>query len=362
MKLPLHGSNPKHLYQALDIRLPERFIDFSANINPQGPPKSIKVSWPGFYEKIGTYPDPYGLQLKEAIAEKEGIPIDSLLVGNGGAELITLVGRMLAGKKVLIVQPAFTEYEAACRANDCDISYYQLNGPEFEWNQAEFYAKTSGADALFLCNPNNPTGIQFSTSLVVSIIEKCEKQACTVILDEAFYDFLEDYESFISYINRFSNLIVIRSMTKMFAIPGIRLGYLAASPAVIAGLGRMQPHWSINSIALEAGVLCLNDEPFISRTKQLIGQERERLFEFFQSFGFQTSDSKVNFYLLRDSYFEDQLELFTFLLQKGIVPRHTYNFPGLEGRWLRFAIKGKEENTRLMEVLVEWRKSHPYSL
>ncbi|WP_251551834.1 threonine-phosphate decarboxylase CobD [Neobacillus muris] len=362
MKLPSHGANPQYLYEALNLALPDKFIDFSANINPLGPPESIKENWNGFYQDILTYPDPYGLKLKEAIAEKEGIPVESLMIGNGGAELIALVGRKLAGKKVLIIQPAFSEYEAACRANGCEVIYHQLKEPDFSFDLDEFRSKAATADAVFLCNPNNPTGIPFSSPLLLSILEECEKLSCIVIVDEAFYDFLEEYDSCFPYIHQYSKLLIIRSMTKMFAIPGIRLGYLAASPAVIAELSYLQSHWSINSIALEAGVLCLKADSFLLKTKEFIAQERNRLFQFYMACQFQVSASKVNFYLFRDPNCENQFELFNYLLQYGIIPRHTFNFPGLEGQWLRFAIKGKEDNDQLMEVLRHWRMCHPSSL
>ncbi|WP_042463887.1 threonine-phosphate decarboxylase CobD [Neobacillus dielmonensis] len=359
MKLPSHGSNPHYLYEALGLNLPEKYIDFSANINPLGPPVAIKENWSRFYQDILTYPDPFATKLKQLISEKEDVPTGSLLMGNGGAELIALIGRMLAGKKVLIVQPAFSEYETACKANQCEITYYQLFGPDFEWSLDDFLSKADKVDAVFICSPNNPTGIQFPPSLIEPIVRECEKHDCTVILDEAFYDFLDDYQSFIPYINQYTNLMIIRSMTKMYAIPGIRLGYLAASPSVITKLGRLQPHWSINSVALSAGLLCMEDESFVRKTIEFIRQERERLFYFYQDCEFQVSPSKVNFYLLRDPYCEDQFELFCYLLQGGIIPRHTFNFPGLEGKWLRFAIKSKVDNDQLMEVLEQWRMSHP---
>jgi threonine-phosphate decarboxylase len=356
---PSHGSNPQYLYEAIGHTIPKQYIDFSANINPIGPPPALKEKWNDFYQEISVYPDPYATQLKERIAKKEQTSVGSILIGNGGAELITLVTRMLAGKKVLMVQPTFSEYEKACRTNKCEILYHQLEEPSFELNPADLRLSLVDADAVFLCNPNNPTGIQYPTSTVLSIIEECEKHNCLVILDEAFYDFLINYDSFISYINTFSNLIIIRSMTKMFAIPGIRLGYLVAQTTIIAELSQLQSHWSTNTIALLAGELCLQNEFFIRETQEFINHERKRLFAFFIKQKFAASASNVNFYLFRDAYLKNQYELFEFLLHKGIIPRHTFNFPGLEGRWLRFAIKGYEENNQLMEVLAEWRQ-HPH--
>ncbi|MDN3015267.1 threonine-phosphate decarboxylase CobD [Paenibacillus sp. BSR1-1] len=358
MNWPSHGSNPQYLYKAMGLKHPDKQIDFSANINPLGPPPSLQENWNSFFQKIMVYPDPFASNLKERIACKEGLSDDSILIGNGGAELISLIGRMMAGKKVLIVEPAFSEYEAACRANQCEIFYHQLVEPAFEFNPGDIFAKLRQADALFLCNPNNPTGVQYSASTILSIIKAGEKHNCFVILDEAFYDFLIDYESLTPYINRFSNLIIIRSMTKMFAIPGIRLGYMLAKPKVIAELSSLQPHWSINAIALLAGEICMQEESFIERTKDFIYNERKRLFHFLKDQEYEISDSSVNFYLLRDPYIENQYELFEFLILKGFVPRHTFNFPGLDGKWLRFAIKGSEENNQLMEVLAEWKRSH----
>jgi threonine-phosphate decarboxylase len=358
LNLPSHGSNPQYLFKSLGLSLPEKYIDFSANINPLGPPPALKEKWNDFYQEITVYPDPFAEKLKQRIADREQISIDSILIGNGGAELITLVSRFLFGKKVVVVEPSFSEYEKACRVNNCEIQYHPLMGPHFELNLDQLLPSILSADALFLCNPNNPTGIQYPVSTVLSIIQECEKQNCFVILDEAFYDFLVNYQSFIPYIRKFSNLIIIRSMTKMFAIPGIRLGYLAAAPGLIAEISKYQPHWSINSIALLAGELFLQDEEFIRTTQVYISEERERLFTFFKKHHFEMTSSQVNFYLLRDTNQIEQKNLFQFLLEKGIIPRHTYNFPGLEGKWIRFAIKRKEENSKLMEVLLEWRHLH----
>ncbi|WP_066253576.1 threonine-phosphate decarboxylase CobD [Neobacillus drentensis] len=358
---PSHGSNPQYLYKAMGLALPKQFIDFSANINPLGPPPALKEKWLDFFHEINVYPDPFAAKLRDIISKSEQVPNESIFIGNGGAELITLVARMLAGKKVVIVEPTFTEYEEACRANSCEIIYHQLIEPNFELNTADLHMSLLDADALFLCNPNNPTGIQYSASTIISIVEECEQRDCLVILDEAFFDFLIEYESLVPYINKFSNLIIIRSLTKMFAIPGIRLGYLIAPPALVSELSKWQSHWSVNTIALLAGELCLQSGSFMIETQEYICNERRRLFSFFIKNEFVVSSSRVNFYLLQDPLLPDQFSLFEFLLHQGIIPRHTFNFPGLEGRWLRFAIKGHEDNNQLMEVLTHWRHHHSSS-
>jgi threonine-phosphate decarboxylase len=342
----------------MGMTLPERYHDFSANINPLGPPEVLKEKWRDFYDQIMVYPDPHALRLKDQISKKEGVRSDSLLIGNGGSELITLIARMLEGKRVLLVQPTFSEYEQACRANRCEIIRDQLEPPDFELHLDQIGRKLQDADAMFFCNPNNPTGISYSPSDILKLVEECEKHDCLFILDEAFYDFLPDYQSLLPYVKNFSHFIIIRSMTKMFAIPGIRLGFVAGAPDTIAKLQKYQPHWSTNAIALAAGELCIEEEEFIKWTQTYISCERKRLFTDYKQEGFSVSASKVNFYILQDPLLKDQFPLFEFLLKKGIIPRHTFNFPGLEGNWLRFAVRSGKENQLLTEVLKEWRQHH----
>ncbi|MYL62273.1 threonine-phosphate decarboxylase [Bacillus hwajinpoensis] len=354
MTLPSHGANAHYLYEALQIDQPERTIDFSANLNPLGPPPSLKEKWEDAFELITTYPDPHAANLMTKLANHHDVEENQLLIGNGGAELITLVGRYLAGKRVCIVQPTFSEYESACLRAGCDVTYHTLN--ENEWVLgSHLIEKFPYVDAVFLCTPNNPTGVTYDPASVLALVEAAKKHDCAIIIDEAFADFLGDESSFSSLLAPFSNLMILRSLTKMYAIPGLRLGYMMAHPEVIEAIKKLQPHWSVNALALHAGELCLQETDFVAETHQVIEQEREKCFHFFEENNYIYSNSSVNFYLLRDPEIEDQSELLSFLMKKGIVPRHTENFPGLDGRWLRFAIRTPEENERLREVLTSWR-------
>ncbi|GAM12201.1 threonine-phosphate decarboxylase CobD [Mesobacillus selenatarsenatis] len=357
MKWPSHGSNPHYLFEAMNLPFPSERVDFSANINPLGPPPIVKENWGSLFKVITEYPDPGGTVLKKKMAEQEGLQESQILLGNGGAEIISLLGRMLSGKKVVIVQPAFSEYEEACRVNGCQVEYHQLQPDSWDWIGDGLCEKLAGADAVFLCNPNNPTGVYYPKTMVLQLLEECRKHKCLLIVDEAFYDFLAEYESIAQYINEYPNLIIIRSMTKMFAIPGLRLGYLLADPSVIKSLGSFQPHWSINAIALKAGEWCLDCETYISETITFIEMERQRLFQFYKERNLQVSPSRINFYLLKDPSMEDQLPFLKYLVTRGMIPRHTVNFPGLEGRWLRFAIKGRSDNDKLMGAVDEWLNS-----
>jgi threonine-phosphate decarboxylase len=355
LEWPAHGANPHILFEALNLDLPTKNnIDFSANINPMGPPPAIAENWDLLWNHVTDYPDPGGRFLKKKLAEKEKVSENQILIGNGGAEIISLIGRILPGKKALIVQPAFSEYEEACRVNDCQVEYHSLKNGTWEWEEG-LEAKIEQADALFLCNPNNPTGMYYPLVSILPLLEECRKKDCLLIIDEAFYDFVADYEGFVAYIHEYKNLMIIRSMTKMFAIPGLRLGYLLGDEKILEQISAYQPHWSTNSLALKAGEWCVDSEAFVKETQELIEAEKTRIFAFYNEHSFEFSPSSTNFYLLRDPELEDQLPFFLFLLKRGIIPRHTMNFPGLEGRWLRFAVKSPTENDRLMEEAARWR-------
>lgn len=351
MQLPTHGSNPHYLYEALGIEMPQSYLDFSANINPLGPPSSIKERWSGFFEGILEYPDPHALELTRLIARKEALPEASVLVGNGGAEIITLVANELANERVLIIQPAFAEYAESCLAAGCEVDFFQLEAPEWELDLERLGPLLPEYAAVFLCTPNNPTGISYKEEAVLELIKACQKADCLVVLDEAFYDFTDTAFSYAPLITKFPHLLILRSMTKIFAIPGLRLGYLLADPDIITRAKAFKPHWSVNHIAMEVGKLCLAEEEYVNRTRAYIQGQKRNLFRFYKELDMVVSDSTVNFYLVKD----ESMTLFPFLLKRGIVPRHTVNFPGLDGKWLRFAVKSQEDNEALMEGVEQWR-------
>ncbi|MGY0691989.1 threonine-phosphate decarboxylase CobD [Virgibacillus sp. FSP13] len=355
MNWPLHGSNPNYVYEYMGLPMPKEVIDFSVNLNPFGSPAEVKRKWSSWFAAVDDYPDPTGKELIGHIAEKEQLPMGSVLLGNGAAEIITLLARMFAGKRVLLIQPTFSEYERTCAAYGCSISYMTLTEGTWKLQPDELESELAAADVLFLCHPNNPTGIVYSEDFLVKILKACRKHDCYLVVDEAFYDFLEEPITMVPMINDFPNLAVVRSLTKMYAIAGLRLGYLLAAPKIIEKLQPYQPHWSVNALAMLAGKECLLAEDYVHRTRTFISAERKKMVHSLREQGYLVSDSKVNFYLLRDPDLDDQLPLFLFLLKRGIVARHTANYHGLNGRWLRFAVKQTKENDILMEALTTWK-------
>jgi threonine-phosphate decarboxylase len=352
LNLPIHGSNPQYLYESLKIPMPGEWLDFSVNLNPLGQPEPLSSLLDSGKIDFSDYPDPRHTSLRLKLSSVEGFDPEGILVGNGAAEIIQLIACHLQGKKVAVVHPAFSEYELACSAFSCSIEHViPSNPPEFE----DFYNGIVRADAIFICNPNNPPGTVMDPALIERIVRFAGEKGCLVIIDEAFHDFLPQGDTCKQMLKVHTNLIVLRSMTKMFSMAGLRLGYAFMTVEMKEVLEKYQTQWSVNSIALKAGEVCLEQEGFVLRTRGYAAEERAGMFAFLGQNDFAFSQSKTNFYLMKDNRLQEQLDLITFLLQNGIVPRHTYNFPGLEGRWIRMAVKDKAANKRLMEVLQQWR-------
>ena len=355
MSLPLHGSNPDYLYAYYNLIKPHQVIDFSVNTNPLGMPEALVKSWPDLLEKVVDYPDPHNKELLESLSGKLEINQSHLLLGNGAAELISLLAFYLREKPVLIIQPTFSEYERMCEAHDCKISYFTVQ-PEESICLRTFEEAVKTQEAVFFCNPNNPTGKHIEKAQLEAMARICLKYNCLFIVDEAFYDFLIDYDYSIELYKEYSNLVFLRSLTKIYAIAGLRLGYLVAQPDFILELKKYLPHWHINAIADSAGKICLKADQFVLDTQNYILKERQFIHQALEELSFKVIKSDVNYYLMRDQLTDDIQPLFIYLLKSGIVLRHTVNFPGLEGKWLRVAIKTEQENRLLLEALKKWRK------
>jgi len=356
LNLPSHGSNPEKLYKAYSLQPAEQIIDFSVNLNPLGTLPTIEKEWASWFSLIEDYPDPTGERLIEAIALNEKLSSQHVLLGNGGAQIIALIANYLAGKRVGIIQPTFVEYEDMCTAYGCQIEHIILEHGENGDNLTSVFSKIENLDALFLCHPNNPTGLVYPKEEIKSLIDQCEREKCYLIIDEAFYHFIDGFPTASKFVKKHKYLIVIRSLTKMYSIAGLRLGYALASKRVIEAMQARQAHWSINALAIEAGLLCLEARSFTKDTQIFVANERKRVFDKLKQAGYLMSKSEVNYYLLRDDRLDNQEALIRFLLKKGIVARHTENFRGLDGRWLRLAVKRERENDKLIEALEEWKQ------
>ncbi|WP_404451237.1 threonine-phosphate decarboxylase CobD [Virgibacillus necropolis] len=355
MKWPSHGANPHYLTD--ELQLPKVTHDFSVNVNPLGPPAWLQAKWGDYFELMKKYPDPDAVDLRHAIAQKESILAEQVLVGNGASELLTLLGREFAGKRVLIVEPTFSEYRTIADRNNCLVeSVFLSESDGWDLSLEKITSKLAGIDLVIVCNPNNPTGVSYKQNELMALLHVLEEKNITLVVDEAFYDFVHDEPSFIQQVNTSSCLIILRSLTKMYALPGLRIGYLAASEAMVQNLALHQPTWSVNALAQQIVPLCINDHDYRQRTRNLIQAEKDRIFPQLYDLSFTVSKSDVNYYLL-GGFPSMSDTLLPFLLKNRVAVRHTHNFPGLNGDYVRLAIRTQEENDYLLELLERWVQS-----
>lgn len=355
MVLPEHGANPFMVYEKLEIDRPGQIIDFSENVNPAGPPKVIQESWEELAAKITAYPDPEGEPFLSAVANFHDIEKASLFIGNGAAELLTLNAERYRGRKAIVVHPTFSEYETSLNAKGVEVIRVLASEEDgFKLPLAEIKAAMKSASALYLCTPNNPTGVMPEQDDLVNIIRFGAENGCEIVLDEAFIDFIDESKSFISELSKNPHVIIVRSMTKMYAIPGIRLGYVTANPVIINEIKELAPHWNVNGIAAHIGALCLQVDNYRERAINHSNAERLQMKVFLEARGCIVTDSTVNFLSFKPREGQNARQLYEDLLGKGMVLRHSENFRGMDGRWLRIGMKTQADMSRLKEELSKW--------
>ncbi|WPZ17232.1 threonine-phosphate decarboxylase CobD [Geobacillus subterraneus] len=354
MHWPAHGANPHALYKRCGLTPPAEYIDFSVNTNPYRLPPS---AWPNSKEWIrwaSEYPDLEAEALVALIARQEGIERGQVLMTNGAAEAIYLLAALFAGRRVGVLEPTFSEYRRACLAYGCEVAAFMAAEERgFSYDMEEAAAWAAGRDIVFLCHPNNPTGTAVPEHALRSFIDAAGQAGTYIVVDEAFYPFWCGGFTAVRWLDRHPRLIVLRSLTKIHHLAGVRLGYVVANEEIVAALKTRQPPWSASQVAQQLAIRFLQMEPFVEWAKERLAAERERVFRMLPAGRYDVSPSVVNFYLLRPRSGRTEALLFH-LLKKGIVPRHTMNFPGLDGRYVRLAVKTQTENDRLLEALMGW--------
>lgn len=370
-KIDFHGGNIYKIFREKNI---DKILDYSSNINPYGLPENLKKE---IFEKLFVlerYPDPDYIELREKIAEKNNLNIENIIVGNGATEIIFLFMKILSPKKVLIVSPTFGEYERAIKAstlaNDSlEINYFELKETEnFVLNIKNLETELeNNYDLLILCNPNNPTGQFLKLKKLEEILKICEQKNTKLFVDEAFVEFVEDWEneSIINSKENKENLFVIRAFTKFFAIPGLRLGYgICFNNNLLKKMLEKKEPWSVNNIADLAGKTVLDDENYIQKTKEWIKDQKKYMYENLNKIeGLRAYKTEVNFILLKieDNLLEKGLDVKNLrkkMLEKGILIRDASNFIYLDKHYFRLAIKDKLNNEKVIETLTSILKNY----
>lgn len=352
---PSHGGQIEQFQEMMQLTDRGEILDFSANLNPLGPPFKIEEVIKNSLKSLKIYPDPNYRELIETMAEYEGVKPQQLLMTNGGAEAIFLVAQHFKGKKALIIQPTFGEYERACLLHDIAVENVFLQGEAFEFPLDELIQKMKEVQVVFLCRPNNPTGTVVKKDDIIHLLEAGEQSGTHIVVDEAFVHFLPNNEKLTKMVDRFSNVILLRSLTKIYTLPGVRIGYVIAGKNVISDLRNLQIPWSVNALAAAFVPRLLENEAFINETRKWLSHELDWVKSELEQLDFLYSPTEVNFYLLKDPN-HDTNDLFSFLAKNRIIARHTHNFKGLDGRYLRFALRNNEDNRYLIRTLKQWRE------
>ena len=347
-----HGGNVFAVARSLGVP-PETILDFSASINPLGMAPGVKGALAGCVERLLHYPDKGAAELRDRLAAYHGVSAAQITVANGSTELIHLLPRLVGGSRGLIVAPAFAEYASALEKSGWLIDYLTLQSQdEFALSLPQLAEKLAeGYDLLFICNPGNPTGALIPKSDIAGVLELCRDNGTFLVLDEAFIDFCEE-DSAKDLIGAFERAVLLRSMTKFFAIPGLRLGYAIGAPEIIAAVASVQDPWSVNTAAQVAGIASLSDAAYCERTRDYVSEERKRLAAGLASLpALAVFPSRANYLLAQLRNGSSAAQLRARLLSEGVLIRDCGNFQGLEGSFFRVAVRLREENDRLLELL-----------
>jgi threonine-phosphate decarboxylase len=351
-----HGGN---IYRAARERgcHPSEWCDFSASINPLGPAPSVLRILRREWWTIAHYPDPDCHEVRRALSKQFGLPADWFLVGNGSAELIDLLPRGLRITHALVVGPTFSQYETAVTQANGACIYCHAERDEHYRPPIDAVTRLVQEDrnieAVFLCNPNSPTGRVVTKNELLHLIEALDRDRRWAIIDEAFAEFAPDH-SMVDVLAQYPRLVVLRSCTKFFGIPGLRLGYLVGHPAVLEQVRRRQPPWSVNAPAQLAAVAALEDVGYRKRTLRYIEGERTRFASALQAVpGVMVFPSAANFLLVELPLPMPAALAADRLRGTGILVRDCSNVPGLNEYTIRVAIRRRRDNDRLCRSLNE---------
>lgn len=332
-------------------------IDFSANINCLGMPEGVKEALEKAINDCVHYPDVEMRELRERIAKYEEVLPEQIICGNGAAELIYQLVAAIQPKKSIILVPGFQEYEEALRFYGCQIEYYYLKKDNnFMPEEDFFYKLDSTVDMIFLTNPNNPTGRFLDENWLQKLMRKCGETGTLLIVDECFLDFCADRQirTTVSYIMDYPNLFVLKAFTKIFAMPGIRLGYgITNNKELLDRLKKGIQPWNVSLLAQEAGLAALgqNVKDYLADTWKYLSMEKDWFIPKLKKLGFKIYGHEANYI-----FFEGPKGLYELLEKNGCLIRNCNNYRGLDEGYYRIAIRDRKSNEILlkkMETCVE---------
>lgn len=343
-----HGGDVRAMARNLDCEVSD-LLDFSANLNPLGPPECLRQVVSRHLSEVVHYPDPSCAALCEALSRMMSVPQGHIVCGNGSTELLFAVPAVLGAKRAIIPVPSYSDYATAARRSGLEVELvlYPVESG-IDWQKME--SRLTGDELVVVGQPGNPVGNLFDLNEFQVVAQRHPKTF--FLIDEAFADFVEGYESIARL--GIPNVLVLRSMTKFYAMPGIRLGYLIADETIAQQVRNYLPPWSVGSIAQAVGVAVLSEADYAMRTRQAVLQSRENLQKQLEAFGlFHVFPSAANYLLVRiEKGGLDAQMLAEKLLKHHRIPiRVCANYAGLDARYFRVAVRSEEENKRLIAAL-----------
>ncbi len=347
-------------------------LDFSVNLNAFGMPESVKRVITGSLDKAENYPDPDWHDLRDAIAAWEkthtgaDLVPEQIICGNGASELIHTIIQASWPSSAIIQTPGFYGYERSLEAADCRIirgdSMSVMPGVKLRSDREGIYfmptekmadqIRSQRPDMVILCNPSNPVGSCINEEILKKILAAAREVKARIVIDECFLPFCSDFagRSAVRFLKDYPNMMIIRAFTKLYAMPGIRLGY-AISGARLWGEQTLKllPEWNVGTLAQAAGIAALKDEEYLKKSLSYISKQKEVLMQKLMFLGMDVIPGKANFLLFRSPH---EVDLKQALLHKGILIRSCNNYPGLPHfGFYRVCVKKEEDNDRLIEVL-----------
>lgn len=340
-----HGGNA-------NFESDKTFVDLSANINPFGFPDGVEEAIITSIKNISVYPDNFNIKLIEKISKYENVDKNNIFCSNGASDIIFRIPRILNAKKVLLLSPTFSDYERAVVTNGGEVIYYDLkekNGFRVMIDILEII-ENYDFDLIFICNPNNPTGVVTEFELMKKIIELCKKQNTFIVVDECFIDFLEEKCSVKSLLKKYDNLLILKAFTKIFGLAAIRLGYvMTCNRDIIDKLYMYGGDWPVSNLAQSAGIACLHSpEKFLQTTVEYIKKERENIIYELSKLGLVTFNSRANYIFFKS---KENFNLKEKLDLAGIRIRHCNNYHGLNDNYYRVGISSSENNRLFIREL-----------
>lgn len=334
----------------------DKILDFSSNINPLGITAKIRDIIIQQIKFINRYPDPECKSARQNLGDYLKISRDNILIGNGSCEFIYLIPSALKCSSVFTYQPAFSEYSVAGQL--CGVKNISLWADEkdgFAMDVEKIIKCAPKVNLIILCNPNNPTGHLLKKEGLLDLLKACQKNKTYLLIDEVFMEFVQAEEkySLLKEAAKQKYLLVLRSLTKFFSLPGLRVGYLVADKEVLEKIKLFQPTWSVNTLA--QGIISnrLFDGNFIKRTKAYVRKEKEFLFNRLQQIqGIEPFYPLANFIFCKITHERfNAYALSKCLIKSGILIRNCSNFQGLDSRFFRIAVRKRKENTYLIGCL-----------